>query len=62
MKKNTLAKRKNKNEKMPEVQGTVPQAVDCRTPGPAIHMKHSVNDNCGAEGWSGLGDNIEIII
>lgn len=47
---------------MPEVQGTVPQAVDCTTPGPALHMKHSVNDSCGAEGWSGLGDNIEIII
>ena len=38
-------------------QGTVPQAVHC-----TFHVKHSVNDISGAEGWNGFRGNIEIII
>lgn len=43
-------------------QGTVPQAVHCMTPGPAMHMKYSVNNVSGAEQWGGLGGNIELIV
>lgn len=38
-------------------QGTIPQAAHC-----TFHMKQSVHDISGAEGWNGLRGNIEVII